>query len=1308
MADADIQTSLAGGELSPQLYARVDLDKFQVGAALIRNFFVDYRGGVSNRPGTEFIDQASGGARLLPFIVSTAASYVLVLTAFSIAVYNRGVLVDTVATPYKLADLFDIQFTQSADVMTLVHPAYPPADLTRTSDTGFSYAPISTGPGIQPPTITAMRAPHSQDYMYGYVVTAVDADGKEESLPSNIGVRLSLVQNEGSNQVIGLNWTAPAQSVSHYNIYKWGPNDLATMVASTTWGFIGTAKATSFTDNNIAPDFSKQPPDYGDPFSGGQFASITVVNPGAGYTTTGQFPNIPFVPLTITGDGTGAAGYAVLDNSTHTIVGVFLTSPGKGYTNAVVTANGQGGAGATFAFTFTDPEPLYPAATAYLQQRRVFGGSYLKPETLVMSQPGIINNFNTTPVALATDAIVASIAAEEVNTIQSLVQVNYGLIAFTTGGSFLVNGGQPGAAIDSRSPSIQPQVSQGANNLRPLRINYDVIYGQHKGNRIHNLAFAWQKQSYTGGDISTLAAHLFDTHLTVDWAYAEEPYKIVWAVRDDGKLLSLTYVPDQEVLAWARHDTQGLFKSICSVPEDNEDAIYTIVERYVPGVNDPGGDWVYYLERFASRQGCCIYDAWFLDCALSLATPTSDNLLYVTPAGPDTVQVQTYPPGTVSSGIFGGQATFSAITGLMAFDTSLGGDGNGVAIPDFDRNVFFTSSSATSACAVWDLTATNTPPARLHYHATHGGQAFQCGAVDSQGYFYLLGLSGFGFSLNKISPDLQTQVLTNFPSPSVTQPSNVVPVVIGNSEFLVTCGGQQVSVVQVRGPGLAAPIFAGNFTGITDPSCQRVARSTEQGHVWCLTGQGQFAGSYTRQGQPFHVWDISITPGAGAPVTGVIAQVLTPQMFGWTHWSGGGMDIIGDETDNNVIIFSSTVHLSNNYNPATGYNQYDLVVDPATNHDYESVVGGNTGHAPAIGGTPFWRDLGVHQVVDEYRMLKLNTVTGAVMWNINLPGGQLNGYREFSRIRYGGFRMVEPSASGGFHNVHDVNTLTGADNVGLLWNVAVSAGSQFYNDRTGQWIAGVGYGYLAGQPHSPMPIGATPGVWNGWAELGPAAGMVFPPAFPSAVGKVIQIDCGKIRLDAQTDAGTGTGTIIAPLEMEITDDPNGLFAPVEPNKWTITQPAQVVHGLDHLEGKEVWALADGTVVGPLIVVGGSVDVGFLATNIVVGLKYTQQVKTLYLTTQGLQSGSDQGKRKLISGVTLRVDCSRGLQVGTEFGDYLTPIPELQENDLYTGDARALTFADWNTRGEVCIQQDQPLPATVLGIIVEVTPGDTGS
>lgn len=624
MAIAQIQSSFAAGELSPALYGRTDLDKFQVGAALLRNFVVDYRGGAINRAGLEFISDVSDmgvSLKLIPFIVSSEASYVLVFGDANVRIFTSGVYVDDVSVPYAAADVALLKYSQSADVLTLTHPSYPPANLSRTGPSTFVYTVIVTGPTIGPPIITTFVAPHGGPYNYSYLVTALNLDGTEESMHSNIGVKNSEAFNEFTNRVMGLSWSAPSESVLRYNVYKWGPIDAVTLNPATVWGFIGSAQAPTFTDNNIAADFSKQPPLWGDPFSGGQIQTLTLTSPGAGYDgISGGWPVIPYVPLVFTGDGTGAAGWAVIDHANGTIVGAYLTNAGKNYTTVVVTADGEGGTGATFDAILSDITPLYPACVSYIQQRRAFAGATLQPDTFVLSQPGLFNNFNTTPVALDTDAIGATISSLQVNAVKALVPVSYGLLAFTSGGCYLLSGDGPSQPISPSTISVTQQASPGANDLIPLQVNYDILFGAAKGNRILSAGFAWERQSYIVTDVSELAPHLFDSYATNDWCWAESPQKIVWAVRDDGKFLSLTYVPEEKVYAWARHDTQGVVLGVCAVPESGHDAVYFIVSRYVPDNGTVGaGGWFTYLERMFQRGECCLADARFLDSALESA-----------------------------------------------------------------------------------------------------------------------------------------------------------------------------------------------------------------------------------------------------------------------------------------------------------------------------------------------------------------------------------------------------------------------------------------------------------------------------------------------------------------------------------------------------------------------------------------------------------------------------------------------------------------------------------------------------------------
>lgn len=141
MAISWIQPSFAGGEIGPSLYGRIDMAKYQVALRKCDNFIVRQYGGVENRPGTRFVGAAkypNRKCRLIPFQFSTVQTYALEFGHQYMRVIKDGALVLNssnviyeIATPYTEADLFRIKFTQSADVLTLVHPAYPPKELRR-------------------------------------------------------------------------------------------------------------------------------------------------------------------------------------------------------------------------------------------------------------------------------------------------------------------------------------------------------------------------------------------------------------------------------------------------------------------------------------------------------------------------------------------------------------------------------------------------------------------------------------------------------------------------------------------------------------------------------------------------------------------------------------------------------------------------------------------------------------------------------------------------------------------------------------------------------------------------------------------------------------------------------------------------------------------------------------------------------------------------------------------------------------------------------------------------------------------------
>jgi hypothetical protein len=129
---------------------------------------------------------------------------------------------------------------------------------------------------------------------------------------------------------------------------------------------------------------------------------------------------------------------------------------------------------------------------------------------------------------------------------------------------------------------------------------------------VRELAYNWQASGYVTGDLSLRAPHLFDGLDITDMAFCKSPHPVVWCVSSSGKLLGLTYVPEQNVGAWHQHDTAaGAFESVAAVAEGSDDVLYAVVRRTINGAA------VRYVERMAPRRFGAAEDAFIVDAGLS-------------------------------------------------------------------------------------------------------------------------------------------------------------------------------------------------------------------------------------------------------------------------------------------------------------------------------------------------------------------------------------------------------------------------------------------------------------------------------------------------------------------------------------------------------------------------------------------------------------------------------------------------------------------------------------------------------------------
>ena len=134
------------GELSPLIDARSDIDKYSAGCRIMENMIPRVYGVAERRPGTQYIYGAYDNAvvgRLVPFIYSNTIAYVIEMSAlinryfFDGGIVLNGGSAVTTTTPYLAADLFQIQYAQSNDVMWLVHQDYAPRNLSRVTASQF-------------------------------------------------------------------------------------------------------------------------------------------------------------------------------------------------------------------------------------------------------------------------------------------------------------------------------------------------------------------------------------------------------------------------------------------------------------------------------------------------------------------------------------------------------------------------------------------------------------------------------------------------------------------------------------------------------------------------------------------------------------------------------------------------------------------------------------------------------------------------------------------------------------------------------------------------------------------------------------------------------------------------------------------------------------------------------------------------------------------------------------------------------------------------------------------------------------------
>ncbi|QYU68577.1 hypothetical protein J4558_00045 [Leptolyngbya sp. 15MV] len=508
---------LNGGEVSPWLQGRVDLERYRSSLRLCLNMIPLAEGAITRRPGTRFVAEVPGlgPVRAIEFQFATGDAYVFVFVSGVFHVFaNRAAVLDglgaplTVAHPYSDSQLPEIDYCQSADLLLLFHRQVPVQAVRRTAPNAF--------------TVTA------------YALT----DGPYEL--ENVDDALT-IDPSATTGTITLTASAPVFDAAR-DVGRW--LRLRAKSGSALRGVVRITAVTSATvaTGDVQEDFPL---------------------PNANPTSRWQF-------------------------------GAFYTGN-------------------------------HPGTGTFYQQRLYLAGTPARPQTFWGSRVGEFNRFSPSEAdGSVTDASGLSFTVDddEVNEIRWLAAVR-ALLLGTSGGLFSAQASRLSEAITPTNITVTRMSTTAVARRTPARVNGQVFAVNYQRNRVHEIAYDFSQDQFVMPELSLLARHLMQDRIA-HLAWQDDPWRTLWCVRDDGALLGCTYLRDQDVRAWHRHDLGGAVEAAAVVREDQTDDLWLVVRRSVAGaprryVEYLGNDFLPDDPLYAG--GTPLAEAGFSDSALAYAGP---------------------------------------------------------------------------------------------------------------------------------------------------------------------------------------------------------------------------------------------------------------------------------------------------------------------------------------------------------------------------------------------------------------------------------------------------------------------------------------------------------------------------------------------------------------------------------------------------------------------------------------------------------------------------------------------------------------
>lgn len=623
-----IQGNFGGGEMSPLTFGRVDLDRYKDGLEICQNMIPTVQGGAVRRTGTYFVNEVKTSAkatRVVDFEFGITQAYILEFGDLYIRFYkDNGQIESSPGVPYEIvttyaeADLFDLKFNQSADVLYINHPNYPPRKLLRTSDTSWEITTIDflDGPylnirdyGARPIIGTGIRTAFKDGTAAAQLTPGATTGSTTLTIGSAGNVTGAVNNGSGLIRI----------TTSTSDIFGTGARVYVSGVTGTT-----EANGTWTVTRISATQYDLQ---------GSTFVNAFV---GAGAIRAGLFEAADVgrkIRIKYAANW-GWADCTACNNSSQ--LQILIRSDFTASTAAQFWRLGAWYVG------------NYPATSIFHEDRLAMAGALNTPQRIDASANGDYENFLPSDLdgtLVESNAWNFSLNSNDVNCIRTLSSDEKGLIALTVGGEWVIRPSSFGEALTPLNVSAKRTSSYGTADIQAIQLGRSTIFIQRSGRKLREFAYFYDVDGFRATDLSVLSEHITKGGVT-SMSFQKEPQSIVWLTRTDGALVGSTYERDLDNLkvGWHRHvlggvsdaaDTPAIVESVASIPspDGNTEELWMVVKRYVNGAVVRH---IEYLTRFFD-DSMAQHEAYFVDCGLTYDVPL--NVVSVSLGATTTVTV---------------------------------------------------------------------------------------------------------------------------------------------------------------------------------------------------------------------------------------------------------------------------------------------------------------------------------------------------------------------------------------------------------------------------------------------------------------------------------------------------------------------------------------------------------------------------------------------------------------------------------------------------------------------------------------------